>query len=118
MPPAAIFESVVSTICRGTASPVLSHRRSRNSRFIEGGNFGAWPKPPFTRSKRAAIASAAEPRTPVATAPAPESPAASVRCDSSSAAEPSSCSRLFRHAPAIEVSSVAKPGRPYRSSGG
>ena len=81
---AAIFASVVSTISRACASPVRIHQRSRNSRRMEGGNFGAAPKPPWrgsysAASDRAAFSSGAAPTS----GPAVGACAARSRCASS-----------------------------------
>jgi hypothetical protein len=45
-PPRAIASSVVAAIASASASPVRAWWRSSHSRTIDGGNFGAPPKPP------------------------------------------------------------------------
>ena len=57
MPPRAIASKVASTIASAAVDPVRSWWRSRNSPSIAGGNFGARPNPPLTRSKSRANAS-------------------------------------------------------------
>src|SRR6185369_1638516 len=50
MPPSAILRAVFSTISNARPFPVRFQYPSRNSSDIEGGNFGAPPKPPFVAS--------------------------------------------------------------------
>ena len=93
MPPRAIASQVASVIESAAAPPVRSWWRSRNSRAIEGGNFGAPPKPPWASSNpdarpAAAVAVTASRLSSPAAPPSPESAeafsarAAEIRSDS------------------------------------
>ena len=50
MPPPDIAVAEPSTMDNASTEPVRSWWRSRNSSTIDGGNFGAVPKPPLRRS--------------------------------------------------------------------
>ncbi len=50
MPPAAIASAVPTTRDSASAEPVRSWWRSRNSSTMAGGNLGAPPNPPWSRS--------------------------------------------------------------------
>ena len=59
MPPRDIRSQVRATSCVQTLSPVRAACRSRNSKTMDGGNFGAVPNPPRSASKPAASPAAA-----------------------------------------------------------
>ena len=93
MPPRAIASQVASVIESAAAPPVRSWWRSRNSSAIEGGNFGAPPKPPWASSNpdarpATAVAVTASRLSSPAAPPSPESAeafsarAAEIRSDS------------------------------------
>ncbi len=93
MPPRAIASQVASAIESAAAAPVRSWWRSRNSSAIEGGNFGAPPKPPLASSKpdarpATAVSVTSSRLSSPAAPPSPESAeafsarAAEIRCDS------------------------------------
>src|ERR1700684_2739880 len=78
MPPLAIASQVASAIASAAAPPVRSWWRSRNSHVIEGGNFGARPKPPCSLSNplarpATAVAVAASRLSSPAAPPGPDS---------------------------------------------
>ena len=93
MPPRAIASHVCPAIDKACGDPVRAWCRSRNSSTIDGGNFGAPPKPPVPLSKSSASAAtaaavtSASGRSPVP-APSPDraeafsARAAAIRSDS------------------------------------
>jgi hypothetical protein len=112
MPPRAIASQVWRTISIARVSPVRWWWRSRNSRFMCGGNFGAPPYPPNRSSySRASPAAAASSSSAVSGAVCPPTACAPPMASTTAAPWRSTASRCSRHACDTDCSSRTKFGR-------
>jgi hypothetical protein len=119
MPPRAIASQVASTIASDAVSPVRAWWRSSISSTIDGGNFGAPPKPPRTtsyvlcRDFTAASSWSAEGGASPGGRDVRSARAATMR-----RALDSTSSRRSCQASLIDASSWRNDGMPWRGSGG
>ncbi len=113
MPPRAIASSVWAAIARAGSEPW----RSRNASTIDGGNFGAPPKPPRSASYSPPSTSTARSTTARSTGAATEATGCR-RCSRSFAATRWTSSPRLTQASLIEASTCRKLGWPWRGWSG